>query len=378
MRGLLELGHESKVVLPGPGFEGEFPDILRATQQEMESADWWRSLKLDGVIMVAWARHRDTPIVRAISASGTPLVLHVDGNGNPFPLFRQIETIKTLWRCERDTHRGLARRCLSFLTELVKNTVTPLLRHTYHKYKHLQHATVVTHQTPTSLQGHQQLCAFFGGKNHGVNLQLAGYPIPERYTWDPSIPKQKRIVAIGRWKVLRQKRPYVLMAVCASIARKHPDLHIDICGEKTEALEDWHRALEMSVKERIHIHGVQPGEIVARAVKQAQISFFPSSAEGGPQALFEGLACGATTVGLDSPDLPGTRFAADYHHADLASEDTTDAYVAALDQGLKKWERGEYSAQQISACWVPKTHVRKVIEVMMAAAAKAAPAKVLP
>jgi len=374
-RGLQQLGHESKVVLPGPGFEGEFPDILRATLQEMESADWWRELKLDGVIMVAWARHRDTPIVRAIAASGTPLVIHFDGNGNPFPLFRQIETIKTFWRAQRGTHRGLGIRSFSFLTGVVKQAVQRLVRQTYYKYKHLQHATVVTHQTPTSVEGHHQLCSFFGGKNHGANLQLVGYPIPESYKWDPSIPKQKRIVAIGRWEVLGQKRPYVLMDVCASIARKHPDLQIDIFGTKTEALANWNLALETSVRERIHVHGVQPGEIVARAVQQAQISFFPSSVEGGPQALFEGLACGTTTVGLDTPDLPGTRFAADFHHADLASKDTTDAYVAALDQALKKWERGEYSAQKISEFWITKTHVSKVIEAILATVAQAVLAK---
>jgi len=370
-RGLQQLGHESKVVLPGPGFEGEFPDILRATLQEMESADWWRELKLDGVIMVAWARHRDTPIVRAIAASGTPLVLYIDGDGNPFPLFRQIETIKTFWRGERGTYRGCGIRVFSFLKTVITVTVASFLRHSYLKYRHLRHADVVALQTPTSVEGHQQLCSFYGGKNHGVNLQLAGIPTPTSYAWDPSIAKEKRMVAIGRWEMLWQKRPYVLMAVCASIARKHPDLHIDIFGTKTEALANWHLALETSVRERIHVHGFQPGKIVTAAVQKAQISFFPSSIEGGPLSMFECLACGVSTVGLDSPSMPGARWAAQCNHADLAPRDTTEAFVAAIERGLEKWERGEYSAQQISEYWIPRTRPQRILETMLLNAVEA-------
>ena len=372
-RGLQQLGHESKVILLGPAFEGDLPCILRATLPELESADWWRALQLDGVIMVAWARHRDTLIVRAIAASGTPLVMHVDSHGTAFPFFRQIETLKTFWRAQRGTHRGLALRSIYFLKDISRFSAEMLLFNTYRKYRHLRYANVVALTSPSSLKGHQQLCSLFGGKNHGINLQLTGYPIPEHYQWDPSIPKQKRIVAIGRWEALHQKRPYVLMDVCEQIARRHPDLQMDIFGTKTDALAYWHQALGPEVQDRIHVHGVRPGAVVARALQPAQISFFPSAYEGGPQALFECLACGVTTVGLDSPDLPGAGFAADYHHADLAPCDTTEALVAALDRGLKKWERGEYSAQQISETWVPKTHVTSLIKKILALSAQAAP-----
>jgi len=366
-RELQQLGHESKVILLGPGYEGEFPDIIRATRQEMESADWWRALKLDGVIMMAWARHRDTPIVQAIAASGTPLVVYIDGNGDSFPVNRQIEFPKTIWRAQRGTHRSWPIRFCSALRTLTVGTAVSLLRHSYLKYRHLLYADVVALQTPTSFEGHQQLCTFYGGKNHGVNLQLVGIPIPTTYAWNPSVAKEKRIVAVGRWHELSQKRPYVLMAVCASVARKHPDLQIDIFGVKTEALAHWHLTLETSVRERIHVHGVQPGKVVNDAMQKAQISFFPSSSEGVPLSLFECLVCGVSTVGLDSPSMPGSRWAAESNHADLAPHDTTEAFVAAIERGLEKWERGEYSAKQISEHWIPITRPQHVIETMLKA-----------
>jgi hypothetical protein len=370
-RGLQQLGHESKVILLGPAFEGDLPGIVRAEKLELESADWWRALELDGVIMMAWGRHRETPMVRAIAASGTPLVLHIDGSGNGFPLFDQIETLKTFWRAERGTGRVWPSRCAGFVTTATTQGVKLLLRHTYLKYRHLRYPTVVTLQTPTSLERHQRLCSFFGGKNHGIRLKLAGCHIPSTFEWNPSVAKEKRIISIGRWEDLKQKRAYVLMPVCAAIARSHPDLEIDIFGTRTEALANWHSGLEPGLQGRIHLHGVQPGPVVFQAAQKAQISFFPSSQESLLLALFETLACGASTVGLDSPDLPGTRWAADSQHADLAECDTTEAFVAALDRGLRKWERGEYSARQISGFWVPRTRVERVLGIMLDAVTEA-------
>lgn len=364
-RSLQELGYESKAIMTGPSLEGDTSDVLRATLKELESADWWRGLKLDGVIMMAWGGHRDTPVVRAISASGTPLVLLLDGNGNPFPLYRRIETIKSLWRGERGTNRALPIRVFGFIKRGIVDALAAIIRHSYLKYKHLRYADVVALQTPTSVEGHEQLCSFYGGKNHGVTLQLVGMHIPTSFARDASIPKEKRIVAVGRWEQLRQKRPFVLMAVCSAIARRHPDLEIDIFGNKTDALTKWHLGLEPSVRGRIHVHGVQPKERITDAVQRAQITFFPSSRESGPLAMFEGLACGASSVGLDSPDMPVARWVAQCNHADLATRDTDEAFVEAIERALGKWERGEYSAQQISDYWIPKTRPQRIIETIM-------------
>ena len=367
-RGLQAMGHESKVIMFRPAYAEDPPDVLRATQKEMESAQWWRSLKLDGILMVAWARHRHTPIVKAIAASGTKLVLQVDGNGSGYPILDQIESLKTFWRAERGTGRSWGIRSAAFLKETVLTGIRRLVRCSYLKYRHMRYATVVTCQTPTSLERHNRLCTLFGGRQHGVNLKLAGMPIPGNFSWDPSIPKEKRIVAMGRWDDLRQKRANVLMEVCAPIARLHPDLHIDIFGAKTKALADWHAALETGLQQRIHLYGYLPKAVppeLVLAMKKAQVSFFPSSHESGPLALLEGLTCGVTTVGLDTPDLPVTRWAAACHHGDLAGHDTTEAYVAALEQALGKWERGEYSPKEISEFWVPKTDVQAVIKIML-------------
>lgn len=365
-RGLQALGHESKVILAGPAGRDEAPDVLRASLPELESPDWWRALKLDGIIMVAWARHRDTPIVRAIAASGTPLVMHIDGAAGAYPVLDQWDTLRSLWREERGTGRSWPVRCATFLKRAVTMAASLLLRYSYLKYRHLRYASVVSCQTPTAVERMGRFCSFFGGKAHGIRIELAGYPLPPDCRRDPAVAKEKRIVSIGRWEDVRQKRPDMLMAVCAAMARHHPDLQIDLFGTKTAALAGWHAGLAADLRARLHVHGVQPGEIVAAAIQRAQVSFFPSSSEGGPQALFEGLAAGATTVGFDSPDLPGARWAAACGHGTVAREDTVAAYVEALERELAQWARGAYSAEAIADHWRPWTEASQILGRMMA------------
>jgi glycosyltransferase involved in cell wall biosynthesis len=350
-RGLQALGYESRVVLPGPPFESDTPDVIRGTLQELESAAWWRRLKLDGVIMVAWGCHRDTPIVRAIAESGARVILHIDGNCTHFPLYHRRETLKMLWRSQHDVPYGLIRKCGSIFGWVAKESGFILLKHSFLKVRHLSYLTLLSCQTPTSVEGNLRLCRLFGGKHHGIKVRLLGYPISGACEWDGSVKKEKRIIAIGRWDDLRVKRPYVLMAVCEAIARKHADLKVDIFGTKIDAFDTWLCSLEPGLRERITVHGFQPGEKVAEVLLRSQVSFFPSASEGGPQALFEGLSGGTTTVALDSPYLPGSRWAAEVGH-------------------LAKWERGEYSPGEISKFWVPRTRVDLVLQSMLALASE--------
>jgi glycosyltransferase involved in cell wall biosynthesis len=360
-RTLQNMGHESKVVLRNPAPSPDAPDVIRGTQEQLESPAWWKSLALDGIIMVAWARHRDTPIVRAIKNSGTPLVICIDGTGACYPLIRLADFLKTYWREERGTHRGLGIRTASFVKHITTMGAKLLLVNTYLRYRHLKYASLVCLQTPTSLEQHNRLCNLFGGRHHPVEFLLTGYPINPVYQYNASVPKEKRIIAIGRWDNLREKRTYILMEICKKIARLHADLEIDIFGRTFPEFHQWHNALEPAVRQRIHLLEFQPPSTILHAMQKAQIGLITSSHESFCMAVFEGLACGTTPVGLDSVDLPGIRWAVSKDHGDMVPKDTIEDYVATLDRALKKWETGVYHPEEIGACWAAQNNVHNIL-----------------
>lgn len=368
---LREMGYESRVIMPLPAHAGEEgPPVLRATFEELCSPDWWRALELDGVIALGWARHVHTPIMRAIRESGVCSVLCIDSNGTHFPLNHQWGTVKTLWRFGLWTGNSRFKRWLMLFREVTRYFVVMLLKRTYLKYRHLCYPDLIVCQTPASEAGHQWLGRFFGGKSHRLNPRHIGCPVSTRYRWDPSVKKEKRVIAIGRWDDLRQKRPHLMMEVFQQATLRDRDLKIDIFGGGETVFEKWYGDLEKNARDRITIHGVQPPEVLLSSALRSQVLFSSSSSESGPYVLFELLCCGATSVFLDSRDLPGAQWVAqESGHIDLVPRDTVEAYVETLESALKKWENGAYRPEEISSYWIPRSHVdvlvRRVIDLAL-------------
>lgn len=361
-RTLQELGYESKVVMPFPEWEGQHSDVQRATTEELSSPQWWRELGLEGVIVAGWGRHRDTPIVRAIAESGTCCVLSIDGAGSNFPLFDQAAFVQMHWQRERWTGNSLLKRFGSTVWNVARDGAAGLIRNSYLRYRHLRYSDLALCQTPGSTEGHRQLCRLFGGSSHGVRIEHFGCPMPSLFKWDESTPKEKSLIAIGRWDDAKQKRPRLLMKVIEKLFAKDSEVKMEIFGEATPAFKEWHCRLEPSTRSRVTLHGIQPQEVMLSMIRKAQIHFSSSSGEGVPLVLFETLRCGVTSVFLDSLHLPGPRWVAECGHADLVPCDTVDAYVETVERALKKWEEGQYSPEQISSYWIERTNGKRMVQ----------------
>lgn len=89
---LRKLGAESKAVMPLPFHEDDIrEDIIRVSMEQLKSADWWRTLKLDGVVLYSWGAPRYTAIARAIKKAGIKMVIHLDGDGDFFDVLRKAQ-----------------------------------------------------------------------------------------------------------------------------------------------------------------------------------------------------------------------------------------------------------------------------------------------
>jgi|GEM_PF-673845 len=350
-RGLQQLGYESKAIMPGPPMEDDLPDLLRASTEQLSSPEWWRALELDGVIMVAWGMHKHTPIVRAIAEAGIPLALHIDGANVFFPFKHQWDYLKTLWRHESDLDLPKALKVVSCLKRYIVGALVLSIKHSLFKYRHLRYTNLLTCQTPTSVEGHEDLCRAFGGTDHGINITLAGNPVSPCYGWDASVVKQRKVIAVGRWDDFRFKRPKVLAAVAEALLRRNPDVVFDIYGQYTGYLENWHRSLEPSVAARARLHGRQPATVISQSMREAQVFLCPSSSEGAPVAAFEALICSTVPVGIDSPNMPVVRWAAGKNQGEAAERDTPESYVAAVERALCKWQEGQYDPAAIHQYW---------------------------
>lgn len=64
---LRKIGAESLAVMPLPFHEDDIrEDIIRVPMEQLKSPDWWRTLKLDGVVLYSWGAPRYTAIARPL------------------------------------------------------------------------------------------------------------------------------------------------------------------------------------------------------------------------------------------------------------------------------------------------------------------------
>jgi glycosyltransferase involved in cell wall biosynthesis len=121
--------------------------------------------------------------------------------------------------------------------------------------------------------------------------------------FEPSLDALRgpRIAYIGR--LARYKQVDVLLRAAAKLARRVPDLSLDIIGkgadrERLEAV-----ARELGILDRTRFHGFVDDETRDRLLAQARVCVCPSTKEGWGLTVIESNALATPVVATDAPGL---------------------------------------------------------------------------
>lgn len=118
-------------------------------------------------------------------------------------------------------------------------------------------------------------------------------PNPIRFISRLDVPKEKRIVTIGRLSKEKGHK-YLLEAVSKMDLG---DWMIDIVGDGPEMESLLTLAAELSIKDKVCFHGMQKD--VSRYLNRSQIFILPSLSEAFPLALIEAMSFGLACVATD-------------------------------------------------------------------------------
>ena len=333
---LRKLGAESMAVMPLPFHEDDIrEDIIRVPMEQLKSADWWRSLKLDGVVLYSWGAPRYTAIARAIKKAGIKLVIHLDTNGDFF-----------LDAAPRK--RSLATR----LKEAVTHPLIDILR-----ARHLEYADVITCAEPVG-EAIVRKPLYGGLKGKFANMAC---PVSPSMAYDGR-PKKDRIIAIGRWDDVCQKRPEMLMQTLSVLYERGCPASTDIYGKITDDLRAWHAALPREMQAKINLVGLVPNHMLYDVYNTAKVLICPSLYEGSHNVSAEMLCCGGSVVSACQPIL--LRDVVWYTTKDsgtVAKADTPESLAQAALAELHAWESGHRNPAAIAAAWQPFFHANEVM-----------------
>ena len=252
-RGLQAIGVESRAVMPGVEKPEDEADLIRTDYRNLESAEWWKSHELDGVVLYAWGRPRFRKVARAIREAGIFLVLNQDNSGLVSPLVGLRS-----WMAEQKLLAGVGRvaggwRRFAMLAARGLSVglamVDPL------RAVHLRNGDVIACVSPSAVDHYRKLCRIYGGRGLEEKVRLVPHPVNPRFRYCGEV-KQRRVVTIGRWDDVVQKRPELMMEVFAKLLARDPQVEVEVIGNRTSELDQWHAGLTETVRNRIRLRGV--------------------------------------------------------------------------------------------------------------------------
>ena len=335
---LRKIGAESLAVMPLPFHEDDIrEDIIRVPMEQLKSPDWWRTLKLDGVVLYSWGAPRYTAIARAIKKASIKLVIHLDGDGDFFDELRQAPPT-------------FFRRCRN----LVVHSTIDFLRG-----RHLKLADAVTMSPPVAEMLRHRM--FYGAAVADL-VEVMPCPVSPHFTYDGRA-KRRKVVCVGRWGAEDAiKDPELMMQASQLVVQKDAAVVVEIYGRYGEQVAAWHAALPEEQRARILLKGFTPSIALKDVYCDAMASFCTSKKESTHIASAEALCCGCSVVMPARPALVIPRWYASKDCGTVAKEDTPESLAHAILEELRQWEQGRRNPAAIAAYWQPFFHADKVME----------------
>jgi glycosyltransferase involved in cell wall biosynthesis len=357
---LQKMGVESKVVLLDGSDVKKHPDIIRASLEQMASEEWWRSFRLDAVVLYSWAAPRYTPIAKAIKAGGAKLIVRCD-SGEPYSQWQKTvrEAFYTHYLAARYKGKGWAYACgatllktpLFYIPALYDNRVV----------ENLSHADLILNETPDGVQLLKELLIKKGRIDIAERVRYSPHPIVEEAIYDPAVKKEKRIIAVGRWDNYQKNAPLLIRTV-GKVLAEQSDYEAHIFGGGEEVLRELTNKLPEEVRSRIFIRGkVSPRELI-REYQKSRILFMPSRSEGSSVAAEEALVCGCSVVG--SRHIFCMRNFVSKKSGTLSQKYNAESLKTALEGEIHAWDSGQRDSEVFSTDW-QKEFFLQPIEVIL-------------
>ncbi len=343
---------ESKAVMPLPGYDVDYRDeMLRTEYRNLESADWWRSLNIDGVLLYSWGAPRYTKIARAIHDAGVKLVVFMDFNGDFSEWWTWRHVVRQPWAATVGAKGWNA--LPAFFRGVWRHSVHDMMVDVM-RSRHLRYADVVVMGNPFCRSEFERLSWVYGSEigRKGILLPC---PVDEKFAYDGT-EKEYRVISIGRWDDDYQKRPKVLMRVLEELVQRDRAIVVDLFGQMTDAVEAWHAGLPADERSRILLHGVVRNEELLPAYRRAMVSFCCSSYESAHIVSVEAICCGASIVTSGRKGLASLHWYASEESGTISKEDTPESMVEALLEELQAWKSGQRDPARISRVWTERMH----------------------
>ncbi len=343
-RSLQNIGVESKVIMPRQdnGQKELSADVIRGTLGELQSAVWWRNLRIDAVVIVTWGHAENTPLIRAAKEAGIKIILVTDdGEGARTKL---VDLLQITW--QKLYHLPKPRRMVETLAKFPFLYVW-LAWKKHGSYPQYRYADMITCWTARIARNVRQ---GLQSQITGMPEFLLGYPCStdaNQIFTDKDPSKPPSVLAVARWDAVKHKRPHFLMDVCRTLLKNDVNITIHIYGVTLPFMHHVHDGLPKSQWTRLFLHGFRDNSEILARMRESEVAICPSAGDCGPVPMAEALCQGCSLVGYGNV----AEWAAKTGYGTAVPLDTPGSFSEAVIREIQKWKGGNYSRQNNAAFW---------------------------
>jgi len=355
-QGFRSLGQDSKLVALGnPGLATKAPVHLGSLEDLMDPG-FWRKLNPTGVVFYSWAVPKYEPIARAIKESGAKLVLKLDSDGVKSPRVSfWLQLVRAIYS-SRDIKKPLP--TLYGIAHTILLRLFPSL-HDEKMIRHLEHADVIGIECPVAQARLRRLLRGYGREDLARRVEVIPHPVTADAVQDPAIPRERCIIAVGRWSSWQKDAPMLIRVLAATLAA-YPAYSAELYGSGGDILQRLIRDLPAEICGRVKIGGSVDHSALIGHFQRSRILFMPSRFEGFPNTASEAVCCGCSVVG--PAQLSALVYLGGKSSGTLAPYRTFPHLRDALEAEICEWEAGHRDPAAISRSFLPELSLRSVIE----------------
>jgi len=364
VNGMRKLGVDARLVAFGrrENHDPALPLEL-GTLADFENPDWWRRLNPRGIILNTWSAPRYDAVRRAALAA-TPFViekLDTDGVRSPSSCLRTY-TVSTYGH-HLDSG-SLPRRLLAPLLTLLRVGAVGCFPALLDKKmaRTMSRLPMLAAESPIAVARMQRFLRRFSDTIPEV--LFAPHPVAEDYMrCDPAIPREDRIVSVGRWYTFQKNFP-MLLRVLKRFLSVHPHWSADIVGKLPEGWTP-EREFGAELRDRVRFHGMMEHRRIAALYSRSKIFFMSSRHESYNIAAAEALCCGCSVVGPS--DIASVPFFTGALSGTAACRQSTAVFLDALCAEAAAWQAGNRQPDSISRHWIETVGATAVARILLGA-----------
>ncbi len=356
-KGLQSIGIESRAVMPGEQRPDDYADLIRTDYENLESAEWWKSQDIDGLVLYAWGRPKFHKVAAAVQEAGIFLVLNLDSGGLLSPLVGWRDWLKAQW-IFGGQGRGIA-AWLRFAKLTLYKLFVGLFFTERLRAKHLRCGDIIACVSPGAAEYVRKLCRFHGGKVLANRVRVVPHSVEPAFRYSGS-GKRRQVACVGRWMDQTQKRTWLLTEAISKLLANDHEVTAVIAGQPAPGLESWHAGLCESHRRRVKLAGIIGREELVALLDESQIFYSPSAYESFGIAAAEALCSGCSVVAGRSVTMTSFEWFVSENSGQLATVDDTAGHSGALLSELSAWDSGDKDPRWISATWCGRLHADRI------------------